>query len=63
MVDEGILDPVGADVGHWRFPGGSIRRVRIVGRLQRELGVNLAGAALALDLMDRVERLRRPLRR
>ncbi len=63
MVDEGILEPVSADVRHWRFPGSSIRRVRIVVRLQRELGVNLAGAALALELIDRIERLRRQLRR
>jgi chaperone modulatory protein CbpM len=31
--------------------------------LQRDLGVNLAGAALALELLDRIEHLRAQLRR
>jgi len=31
-------------------------------RLQRDLGLNLAGAALALELLDEVEALRAQLR-
>ena len=34
-----------------------------VGRLQRELEVNLAGVALALDLMEEIQQLRRRLQR
>jgi chaperone modulatory protein CbpM len=30
-------------------------------RLQRDLGVNLAGAALAIDLLDQLDELRRRL--
>ena len=63
MVEEGILKPVAADATHWRFTATSIRRVRTTLRLQRDLEVNLAGAALALQLMDRIERLRAKLRR
>ena len=63
MVEEGILKPVAADATHWRFTVTSIRRVRTAVRLQRDLEVNLAGAALALQLMDRIERLRTKLRR
>jgi chaperone modulatory protein CbpM len=63
MVEEGILKPVAADAIHWRFTATSIRRVRTAVRLQRDLEVNLAGAALALQLMDRIERLRTKLRR
>jgi chaperone modulatory protein CbpM len=32
-------------------------------RLQRDLGINLAGIAVALDLLDEVETLRARLRR
>ena len=32
-------------------------RVRTVLRMQRDLHVNLAGAALALDLLERIEAL------
>ena len=59
LVDEGILEPVGQDQPHWRFHGVSLRRARIVNRLQSDLGVNLAGAALALDLIEEVAELRR----
>ena len=52
MVEEGVLDPEGEDPEAWRFPGTSVTHVRIVVRLQRDLGVNLAGAALVLDLLE-----------
>jgi len=60
LVAEGILDPAGEDIEHWRFTIGSLRRVKTVIHLQRDLGVNLAGAALALDLLDRISELERP---
>ena len=59
LVAEGILDPMGRDVEHWRFSVGSLRRVKTVIHLQRDLGINLAGAALALDLLDRIAELER----
>lgn len=66
MVREGILDPADSrpDTGamvHWRFHVSSVRRVRTVVRLQRDLGVNLPGAALALELLDRIAELERHL--
>jgi chaperone modulatory protein CbpM len=62
MVEEGILEPAGARPTRWRFPPESLRRVRAVVRLQRDLELNLAGAALAIDLLDHVERLRARVR-
>ena len=59
LVAEGILDPVGGDVEHWQFTVGSLRRVKTAIHLQRDLGVNLAGAALALELLDRIAELER----
>jgi len=59
LVSEGILEPKGRDVEHWQFSVGSLRRVKTVIHLQRDLGVNLAGAALALDLLDRIAELER----
>jgi chaperone modulatory protein CbpM len=59
LVDEGILDPVGDSAGRWCFSVSSLRRVKTVIHLQRDLGVNLAGAALALDLLDRIAELER----
>ena len=54
MVEEGILDPEGEEPVSWRFPGSSVTHVRIVVRLQRDLGVNLEGAALVLEEGHRV---------
>jgi len=63
LIGQGILEPSGDRREELRLPYNSIWRTRTVIRLQRDLGVNLAGAALALDLMDRIEMLRSQLRR
>ena len=63
MVHEGVLDPDAETPGEWRFTYGSVRRVFTAQRLQRDLGVNLAGAALALELLDRLDELEQRLRR
>lgn len=63
LVEEGILEPLGRDPQGWRFRGISVRRVRCTLRLERDLGVNAAGAALALDLLDELEALRARMRR
>jgi chaperone modulatory protein CbpM len=62
LVDEGVLAPSGAEPGGWRFTGVQLRRARVAVRLQRDLGVNTAGAALALQLMDEMDALRAQLR-
>jgi chaperone modulatory protein CbpM len=63
LVDEGILEPQGREHGNWRFASNSLQRVQTVWRLQHDLGINLAGAALALDLMEEIEGLRARLGR
>jgi chaperone modulatory protein CbpM len=62
MVEQGILEPSARRGSHWCFPSSSLKRTRITLHLQRDLGVNLAGAALALDLLDRIEELKARLR-
>jgi chaperone modulatory protein CbpM len=58
LVEEGVIEPVSSDQTHWYFPGDCLRRVRIAQRLQSDLGINLAGTALALELLEEVETLR-----
>jgi len=58
LVDEGIIEPVSSDLEEWQFSGHCLRRARIVQHLEADLRVNLAGAALALDLLDELEALR-----
>jgi chaperone modulatory protein CbpM len=59
IVAEGIVEPVGGAPNQWRFSGVALTRVQRVVRLQEDFGVNLPGAALALELLEEVERLRR----
>lgn len=61
FVEEGVLTAVSLSP-HWHFSGGALRRARLALRLQRDLELNLAGVALALDLMEQLEQLRRELR-
>lgn len=59
LVEEGVVEPViGQNQTSWRFTGLQLRSLQTVSRLQRDLGVNLAGAALALELIEEVESLR-----
>ena len=57
LVEEGVLDPIGHDRALWRFTGTSLQRARAATRLQNDLNINLAGIALALDLMDEIQNL------
>ena len=59
MVDEGVLQPRGAAPENWRFPGHAVTRAHKALRLTRDLRVNWPGAALALDLLEELERRRR----
>ena len=58
LIEEGIIEPQGEDIRLWRFSGASLVRARSALRLQNDLGINLAGIALALDLMEEIESLR-----
>ena len=62
LVDVGVLEPQGREPGHWRFGGASLNRARRALRLQRDLDIDLAGAALAVELLDEIESLRTRLR-
>ena len=59
IVAEGIVEPAGGGPQEWRFSGIAVVRIQRVVRLQQEFEVNLPGAALALELLDEIERLRR----
>ena len=63
MIREGLIEPRGEEPRRWTLDAIALRRVGTAVRLQRDLGVNLPGAALALDLLDEIERLRRAQRR
>lgn len=62
LVEEGIIAPTRRDETDYRFSGHSLRRGIKAIRLQRDLNLNLAGVALALDLLEENRMLRARLR-
>lgn len=62
-VFEGVLAPIGDLPQDWQFTGQSLRRTRLALSFSRDLEINPAGVALALDLLDEIAVLRARLQR
>lgn len=64
MVELGALDPHGGlDPSAWVFPRRELPRVLAMTRLVTDLGVNLTGAAIIVELVEERRRLLAQLRR
>lgn len=60
LVEEGVLEPTRASgATRWEFSMQYLPRVHRAARLERDLGLNMSGIALTLELMDEIRRLRR----
>ena len=66
LISEGVIDSTATRPDQlpeqWRFTGLHLHRAKVAVRLHRDLGVNFAGAALVLELMDEMQALREKLR-
>jgi chaperone modulatory protein CbpM len=47
----GVVEPR-ETAGQWQVPASALPRLRVVGRLMHDLGVNVSGAALAVELLE-----------
>lgn len=61
LVRLGLVEPDTA--GTSRFTAGTVGRLRLMLRLHRDLGVDFTGAAIIVDLLERLERLEAELAR
>ena len=61
LVRMGLLDAVRADERALLLPTSAVLRLRRMQRLRRDLRVNFTGAAIILDLVERVGELNREL--
>lgn len=59
LVREGLVDPIAPGA----FTVAAVARVRRMMRLHRDLGVSFTGAAIIVDLMERIEHLEAELAR
>ena len=58
LVAVGVLEPQGAEISRWRFRAADLTCARRVARLQRDFDASLDAAAVILDLLAKIERLR-----
>ena len=61
FVRLGLVEPVAA--GPQEFPAAAAARLRRMLRLHADLGVDLVGAAIIVDLLERLDRLEAELSR
>lgn len=62
LVEHGVLKPIGESRRQWEFSGSNLHTALRARRLQQDLGLNLPGVALVLDLLEEVETLRTRVR-
>ena len=64
LLEEGVIEPVeGHSPENWRFTSIQVQHVSVAWRLHRDLGVNPAGTAVVLQLLEEVQTLRAELGR
>lgn len=59
MVSHGIVKPQDRQASEWRFEEAVVAEIARAARLQRDLQIDWAGVALALELLDELAELRR----
>src|SRR4030088_395516 len=52
LVELGVVVSRGASPDEWVVSAASLPRLRVAGRLMRDLGVNVTSAALAIELLQ-----------
>jgi chaperone modulatory protein CbpM len=63
FVELGVVVSRGSAPEEWLLPVQSLPRLRVAGRLMRDLGLNVTGAALAVELLESQRDLERRIRR
>lgn len=60
LVDQGVIEHQGGpEPTRWWFDAPAFERLRTALRLEQDLGINPPGAALVLDLLEELRRIRR----
>lgn len=59
FLEFGLLHTVHREHAVVAFDASAIPRLRTINRLRKELGINLQGVAVVLDLLDRLRALER----
>jgi chaperone modulatory protein CbpM len=57
LVELHLLIPEGRERTSWQFDEHNLRRAKIAANLHRDLEINLQGVALAIELLEKIEKL------
>jgi chaperone modulatory protein CbpM len=63
LAELGLVAPRGYSPQEWQLPAAAVPRLSMAGRLMRDLGINVSGAVLAVELLETQRDLERQLRR
>jgi chaperone modulatory protein CbpM len=63
LAELGVVSSRERAPGEWQVPATALPRLRVASRLMQDLGINVSGAALALELLEAQRELERRLRR
>lgn len=58
LITHECIAPRGQDAENWRFDSLCLKRARIARSFSMDLGVNMPGIALALDLLAHIDTLK-----
>ncbi len=62
LVDQGVISPIeGESTRQWQFHQSAQIRTHKALRLRQDLGINLSGVALSLELLDEIDNLKKEL--
>ncbi len=63
LAELGLVSPRGYAPEQWQLPAAALPRLAVAGRLMRDLGIDVGGAALAVELLEAQRDLERQIRR
>ncbi len=63
LADLGLVSPQGGAPEEWQLPAAALPRLAMASRLMRDLGVNVSGAVLAVELLEAQRDLERQIER
>lgn len=63
LAELGLVSPRGHAPEQWQLPAAALPRLAAAGRLMRDLGINVSGAVLAVELLEVQCDLERQIRR
>ena len=61
MIEHGLVQQASATSKMIQIHKGTLSRIQSARRLQSDLGINVPGAVLALELLDQLEKIRHEL--